>query len=229
MITQLKKHLLDEFGIDFQNDAYLLEAFTHASYVNEHPKEKLKYYERIEFLGDAVIQLCVSEYLFARYPNLPEGKLSKLRSAMVCEDSFSKFAQECHFDEYILLGKGEEKANARQRSSLLCDIFEAFIGALYLDQGKAAVEQFINRVVFPKIDLGWFATYMDHKTELQELLQQSGTRQIVYSMVSEEGPDNAKTYVMQVSVDGEFIGQGAGHSKKAAEQMAAYAALQRLK
>ena len=165
MIIGLTQMLKDDFGIDFKNTALLDEAFTHASYVNEHPREKLKYYERIEFLGDAVMQLCVSEYLFKRYPTLPEGKLSRLRAAMVCEDSFSKFAKECHFDEYIRLGKGEEKANARNRASLLCDIFEAFIGALYLDQGKAVVVSFISRVVFPKLDLGWFDHYLDHKTE----------------------------------------------------------------
>ena len=148
MIIGLTQMLKDDFGIDFKNTALLDEAFTHASYVNEHPREKLKYYERIEFLGDAVMQLCVSEYLFKRYPTLPEGKLSRLRAAMVCEDSFSKFAKECHFDEYIRLGKGEEKANARNRASLLCDIFEAFIGALYLDQGKAVVV----KVAKPKQD-----------------------------------------------------------------------------
>lgn len=109
MIIGLTQMLKDDFGIDFKNTALLDEAFTHASYVNEHPREKLKYYERIEFLGDAVMQLCVSEYLFKRYPTLPEGKLSRFRAAMVCEDSFSKFAKECHFDEYIRLGKGEEK------------------------------------------------------------------------------------------------------------------------
>ena len=150
MIIRLEHHLATTFGIHFHNPALLDEAFTQASYVNEHPKEHLKYYERIEFLGDAVMQLCVSEYLFKRYPTMPEGKLSRLRAAMVCEDSFSKFAKECHFDEYIRLGKGEEKANARQRPSLLCDIFESFIGALYLDQGKDAVVRFISRVVFPQ-------------------------------------------------------------------------------
>ena len=111
-------------------------------------------YERLEFLGDAVMQLCVSEYLFKRFPEMPEGKLSRLRAAMVCEDSFSKFAKECHFDEFIRLGKGEEKNNARQRPSLLCDIFEAFIGALYLDQGKPTVVKFISEVVFPKLSIG---------------------------------------------------------------------------
>ena len=165
MIIGLAKMLHDNFQIDIKNYALFDEAFTHASYVNEHPKENLKYYERIEFLGDAVMQLCVSEYLFKRYPNLPEGKLSRLRAAMVCEDSFSKFAKECHFDEYIRLGKGEEKANARNRPSLLCDIFEAFIGALYLDQGKETVVSFISKVIFPKLDMGWSDHFLDHKTE----------------------------------------------------------------
>ena len=145
--------LHDDFRIDFHNPDLLDEAFTHASYANEHKREHLKYYERIEFLGDAVMQLCVSEYLFKRYPLMPEGKLSRLRAAMVREESFSKFAVECHFDEYIRLGKGEEKSNARQRPALLCDIFEAFIGALYLDQGKDEVVRFIQRVVFPKLDM----------------------------------------------------------------------------
>ena len=229
MIIRLKKYLLTEFGIDFKNDALLDEAFTHASYVNEHPKEALKYYERIEFLGDAVMQLCVSEYLYKRYPTLPEGKLSRLRAAMVCEDSFSKFAKECHFDEYIRLGKGEEKANARQRTSLLCDIFEAFIGALYLDQGKKCVIQFISRIIFPKLDQGWFDHLFDHKTELQEYLQQNGDCKIEYRLLDQQGPDNAKIYEMAVFVNNEKLGQGTGSAKKAAEQMAALEALKKLR
>ena len=107
MITQLQDYLAKTYGIHFNNPALLAEAFTQASYVNEHPHEKLKYYERIEFLGDAVLQLFVSEYIYRRYPELPQGKLTRLRAAMVCEDSFSKFAKECHFDQYIRLGKGE--------------------------------------------------------------------------------------------------------------------------
>ncbi len=229
MLTGLKNYLLTEFGIDFKREDLLAEAFTHASYVNEHPKDGLKYYERIEFLGDAVMQLCVSEYLFARYPTLPEGKLSRLRAAMVCEDSFSRFAKECHFDEYILLGKGEEKANARQRASLLCDIFEAFIGALYLDQGKDCVVKFISKVIFPKLDMGWFDHLFDHKTELQEYLQQNGDCKIQYQMLSQEGPDNAKLYRMAVFANGQELGQGTGSAKKAAEQMAALAALKKLR
>ena len=221
--------LHNDFQIDIKNNDLFDEAFTHASYVNEHPKEKLKYYERIEFLGDAVMQLCVSEYLFERYPMLPEGKLSRLRAAMVCEESFSRFAKECHFDEYIRLGKGEEKANARQRPSLLCDIFEAFIGALYLDQGRKVVIQFIHKVVFPKLDMGWFDHLLDHKTELQEYLQQDGDCAIQYDVLSTEGPDNDRVYQMAVYAEGKLIGKGSGHSKKAAEQMAAKQALKNIR
>lgn len=229
MIIGLAKMLHDNFQIDIKNYALFDEAFTHASYVNEHPKENLKYYERIEFLGDAVMQLCVSEYLFKRYPNLPEGKLSRLRAAMVCEDSFSKFAKECHFDEYIRLGKGEEKANARNRPSLLCDIFEAFIGALYLDQGKETVVSFISKVIFPKLDMGWFDHFLDHKTELQELLQQDGDCEIEYRVLAAEGPDNAKQYYVAVLANQKELGRGMGHTKKAAEQAAANQALKELR
>ncbi|GET08340.1 ribonuclease III [Ligilactobacillus agilis] len=229
MIIGLAKMLHDNFQIDIKNYALFDEAFTHASYVNEHPKENLKYYERIEFLGDAVMQLCVSEYLFKRYPNLPEGKLSRLRAAMVCEDSFSKFAKECHFDEYIRLGKGEEKANARNRPSLLCDIFEAFIGALYLDQGKETVVSFISKVIFPKLDMGWFDHFLDHKTELQELLQQDGDCEIEYQVLAAKGPDNAKQYYVAVLANQKELGRGMGHTKKAAEQAAANQALKELR
>ncbi len=152
MIKKLEQNLATKFNIHFNDPKLLDEAFTQASYVNEHPNQGLKYYERIEFLGDAVLQLTVSEYIYQRYPELPQGKLSRLRAAMVQEDSFSKFALECDFDKYIRLGHGEEMAGARQRPSLLCDIFESFIGALYLDQGKAAVEEFIGQVIFPKLD-----------------------------------------------------------------------------
>ncbi|WP_057896643.1 ribonuclease III [Liquorilactobacillus oeni] len=228
MIIGLTEKIKNDFGINFEHPALLDEAFTHASYVNEHPRKKLKYYERIEFLGDAVMQLCVSEYLYKRYPSMPEGKLSRLRAAMVCEDSFSKFAKECNFDEYIRLGKGEEKANARKRPSLLCDIFEAFVGALYQDQGKQGVDKFISQVVFPKLDMGWFDHLLDHKTELQELLQKNGEVEICYNEVTDEGPEHDKEYTMTVSANDQILGTGSGHSKKAAEQNAANAALKKL-
>jgi len=146
MIEELQDYLAKEFNIHFDNPALLAEAFTQASYVNEHPNQGLKFYERIEFLGDAVLELIVSEYIYKRFPELPQGKLTRLRAAMVCEDSFSKFAKECHFDQYIRLGHGEEMAGARQRPGLLCDIFESFIGALYLDQGLSNGSFFLSSI-----------------------------------------------------------------------------------
>ncbi|KRM18872.1 ribonuclease III [Ligilactobacillus hayakitensis DSM 18933 = JCM 14209] len=229
MLKGLEQMLKKDFDIEFKNHEILEAAFTHVSYLNEKPNLKNRgYYERIEFLGDAVMQLCVSEYIFKKFPKMPEGKLTRLRAAMVCEDSFSKFATECHFNEYIRLGKGEEKGNARQRTSLLCDIFEAFIGALYYDQGKDAVVKFISKVIFPKLDEGWFDHLMDNKTELQEFLQQNGECKIVYGEVSVTGPDNQRTYTMNVSINGKVMGEGTGRTKKLAEQMAAYKALKKL-
>lgn len=225
MLERLQKHLKNEYGIVFHNPKLLAEAFTHASYVNEHPRQNLKYYERIEFLGDAVMQLSVSEYLYKRYPKLNEGKLSRLRAAMVCEDSFSKFAKECNFDKYILLGHGEELAGARNRPSLLCDIFEAFMGALFLDQGRQAVVKFISRIIFPKLDMGWFDHLLDHKTELQEYLQQNGAVKITYSEVADFGPQENRQYEMALNVNDKQIATGIGHTKKAAEQRAAAAGM----
>ncbi len=229
MITELQQYLADEFDIHFKNTDLLAEAFTQASYVNEHPDQNLKFYERIEFLGDAVLQLFVSEYIYKRYPELPQGKLTRLRAAMVCEDSFSKFAKECHFDQYIRLGKGEEMAGARQRPGLLCDIFESFIGALYLDQGRDAVEKFIHRVIFPKLDMGWFDHAVDAKTSLQEFLQRDGDVDIEYHLLAESGSENAPVFKVNVSADGKILAQGTGSSKKHAEMDAASQALKKLR
>lgn len=220
--------LRDRFGIEYQNVDLLSEAFTQSSYVNEHPNLKLQDYQRIEFLGDAVMELTISEYLYAKYPNYPEGKLTRLRAAIVCEDSFSAFARECHFDRYIKLGKGEEKNGARDRNSLLCDIFESFVGSLYLDQGKEAVQRFVAQVVFPKVEQGAFSYVMDHKTNLQEFLQKDGEVEISYPLVAEAGPANDAQFTVQVVARGEVLGQGTGHTKKAAEQAAAEVALRKL-
>jgi ribonuclease-3 len=225
MISELQAYLKKEYGIEFNDPSLLAEAFTQASYVNEHPNQGLKFYERIEFLGDAVLQLFVSEYIYKRYPQLPQGKLTRLRAAMVCEDSFSKFAKECHFDQYIRLGRGEEMAGARQRPGLLCDIFESFIGALYLDQGRDAVEKFIHRVIFPKLDMGWFDHAVDAKTSLQEFLQRDGDVDIEYHLLAESGSENAPVFKVNVSANGKVIGTGSGSSKKHAEMAAAKAAL----
>ncbi|EHL95834.1 ribonuclease III [Lentilactobacillus parafarraginis F0439] len=214
-----------DFNIHVDDQDLLDEAFTQASYVNEHRDQNLKFYERLEFLGDAVLQLIVSEYIFTRYPKLPQGRLTRLRAAMVNEQSFSTFARECHFNKYIRLGKGEEKAGARDRDSLLCDIFESFVGALYLDQGKKVVEGFVQQVIFPKLDEGMFAEFFDHKTELQELAQEDGPVDIDYELVDEYGPENDRLFKVNVAIDHKVLGIGVGHSKKDAEQKAAQQAL----
>ncbi|MFD1126172.1 ribonuclease III [Lentilactobacillus raoultii] len=225
MIPGLNEMLKQDFNIHVTDQDLLDEAFTQASYVNEHRDQHLKFYERLEFLGDAVLQLIVSEYIFKRYPKLPQGRLTRLRAAMVNEQSFSTFARECHFDRYIRLGKGEEKAGARNRDSLLCDIFESFVGALYLDQGKKVVEGFVQQVIFPKLDEGMFAKFFDHKTELQELAQADGPVDIDYELVDEYGPDNDRLFKVNVAINDQILGVGEGHSKKDAEQRAAQEAL----
>ncbi|MFC6182008.1 ribonuclease III [Lactiplantibacillus daowaiensis] len=221
MITELAAMLQERFGITFKNPDLLAEAFTQASYVNEHQDQQLKFYERVEFLGDAVLELIVSEYLYKRYKDMPQGKLTRLRAAMVCEDSFASFARECNFPQYIRLGKGEQKARAWERDSLLCDIFESFVGALYLDQGRAPVQKFVETVIFPKLDEGRFDGVFDYKTTLQEYLQQAGDVAIDYQLVEQDGPANERSYEISVAANGKKIGKGWGHSKKEAEQSAA--------
>ncbi|ANK59385.1 ribonuclease III [Loigolactobacillus backii] len=228
MNEKFLKELKAKFGIEYHNLALLEEAFTQSSYVNEHPELQLQDYQRIEFLGDAVMELTVSDYLYKKYPNYPEGKLTRLRAAIVCEDSFSAFARECHFDQYILLGRGEEKNGARNRNSLLCDIFESFVGSLYLDQGKAAVTKFVQQVVFPKVEAGAFSYVMDHKTNLQEYLQKDGEVEISYHLVAEAMPTNNQQFTVEVVAKSKVLGTGSGHTKKAAEQVAAEVALDRL-
>ncbi len=218
-------HLKTKFGLVFQDLSYLEEAFTHSSYVNEHRNLKLKDNERIEFLGDAVLELTVSRFLYELYPNVPEGKLTRLRATIVCEASFSQFAKEYEFDQFIRLGKGEERMNGRKRPALLCDLFESFVGALYLDQGLDGVLFFLEQTIFPKIKSGAFSHVMDHKTNLQEFLQQKGEIEIEYNLVDEIGPAHQKAFVVEVLAEGQLLGQGQGKTKKAAEQVAAENAL----
>ncbi|MGX7245078.1 ribonuclease III [Enterococcus quebecensis] len=225
MDNQLTTELKERYGIVFHDVNLLEQAFTHSSYVNEHRYLKLSDNERLEFLGDAVLELLVSQYLYKQFPEMPEGKLTKMRAAIVREDSLSKFAKECHFDQYILLGKGEENSGGRGRPALLCDLFEAFLGALFLDQKVDAVKKFIGEVIFPKIDAGAFSHEMDHKTHLQEVLQRQGDVTIEYRLVNEEGPAHDRIFFVEVYVNEKMIGTGQGKSKKLAEQDAAEKAL----
>ncbi|SJZ48011.1 ribonuclease-3 [Pilibacter termitis] len=227
-MKELQDKLLKEFEIQFQDEAILSQAFTHSSYVNEHRTLGLEDNERLEFLGDAVLEYLISDFLYKEYSEYPEGKLSKLRSSIVREESLSYFAVECGFDEHILLGKGEEISGGRSRPSLLCDLFEAFLGALTLDQGLDVSKKFIQNVMVEKIKAGIFHQEMDFKTRLQEELQQNGEVSIRYDLVEEIGPAHEKIFVIDVYADEKKIGFGSGKSKKQAEQAAASNALENL-
>lgn len=223
--SEFVSELRHRYGIEFKNLALLDEAFTHSSYVNEHQELGLKDNERLEFLGDAVLEITVSDYLYRKYPDEPEGQLTRMRAAIVQTKSFSAFSKEAHFDQYIRLGKGEENAGARKRLTLLEDLFEAFNGALYLDQGRAANIRFAQQVIFPKIDAGEFSAEMDHKTALQEFVQKDGEVKIEYQLLGESGPAHDRQFHVDVEVDGKVLGTGYGKNKKAAEQAAAKDAL----
>ncbi|MGL4819280.1 MAG: ribonuclease III [Bacilli bacterium] len=219
----------EHIDIHFQNEQLLQQAFTHSSYVNEHRYTTLKDNERLEFLGDAVLELTISQYLFHTYPNMSEGELTKLRAGIVCEPSLVTIANELNFGKLVLLGKGEEMTGGRNRPALLADAFESFVGALYLDQGMDSVVRFLEQYVFPKIDAGAFSHMMDYKSELQEWIQKDGAGTVEYRIVREDGPAHNRLFVMNVFVNGQMCGNGSGKSKKEAEQRAAKEALSQLK
>ncbi|AQQ55108.1 ribonuclease III [Planococcus lenghuensis] len=222
------ERLQQELGITFKQPTLLYQAFTHSSYVNEHRKRYYTDNERLEFLGDAVLELSVSHYLFKHYPKMSEGELTKLRAAVVCEPSLVLFANELDFGRYVLLGKGEELTGGRERPALLADAFESFVGALYLDQGLEPVVQFLERVLFPKVEIGAFSHVMDYKSQLQELIQQKNRGPLVYEIVEEKGPAHNRTFVTEVALDSQVLGTGEGRSKKEAEQQAAMVAIRKL-
>ena len=220
-MKELQTVLKNHFAIEFADKKLLETAFTHTSYANEHRLLKISHNERLEFLGDAVLQLIISEYLYTKYPKRPEGDLSKLRSMIVREESLAGFARDCQFDQFIKLGRGEEKSGGRNRDTILGDLFEAFLGALLLDKGVEAVKSFLYQVMIPKVEAGDFERVTDYKTKLQELLQINGDVEITYQVVSETGPAHAKNFEVAVLINGRKSGQGQGRSKKLAEQEAA--------
>jgi ribonuclease-3 len=219
------KQLQSQLGIFFRDTHILKQAFTHSSYVNENRMANHKDNERLEFLGDAVLQLTVSHYLFQMYPHRPEGELTKLRASIVCEPSLVLFAEDLDFGAYVHLGKGEEITGGRTRPALLADVFEAFIGALYLDQGLEAAKAFLETYLFPKISADGKPQIADYKTVLQEHIQQRGLGLLEYKIVDERGPAHEKEFVSEVFMDEALLGRGSGRSKKEAEQQAAAQAL----
>ncbi|RLL45286.1 ribonuclease III [Oceanobacillus piezotolerans] len=220
-VTQLES----KFNLTFHNHDLIKQAFTHSSYVNEHRNEVFSDNERLEFLGDAVLELGVSQFLYRNEQSMPEGEMTKLRAAIVCEPSLMGFAQELDFGKYLLLGKGEEQTGGRERPAILADVFEAFLGALYLDQGFETALAFLENYIFPKIKSGAFSHEMDYKSQLQELVQQDKNKAIEYKIVDERGPSHNKEFVAHVYVNSDKTGEGIGRTKKEAEQRAAKRAL----
>lgn len=225
MDKELQDLLKDRFEIVYHDVDLLEQAFTHSSYVNEHRYLKLEDNERLEFLGDAVLELLVSRFIYDTFTDVPEGVLTKMRSRIVREDSLCKFALQCGFDKFVKLGRGEEASGGRTRPALLCDLFESFLGSLYLDQGLSAALKFLQTIVFPKIEAGVFSHEMDYKTQLQEVLQRGGDVDIDYRLISDEGPAHEKLFCTEIWADEQKLGTGTGKSKKAAEQAAAKNAL----
>ncbi len=228
MIKGLVEHVADTFGITFKDTDLLETAFTHSSYANDHREENLEHLERLEFLGDAVIELIVSDYLYKEYNDLPEGQLTKMRAAAVRAETLAQLAIESELPQFILLGRGEEQANGRERISLLCDVFEAFVGAIYLDQGTKTARSVLAQLLFPKITAGDFSHGMDYKTALQEWMQKDGIVQISYEVIDTFGPDHAREFKVEVRIEGDPMGTGVGSSKKRAEQNAAKVAYKNL-
>ena len=209
-------------NIDYQfKDKTLYQtAMTHSSYANEHPGNHLHHNERLEFLGDSVLGFVTADYLFTHYPELPEGELTKLRAAVVCEGALCEIARELGIPREIRLGHGEETGGGRERPSILADATEAPLGAIYLDGGLANAKEFIHRFILN--DIEHKQLFYDSKTILQEMVQAESKESLSYELLREEGPDHNKSFEVCVKLGGREIGRGTGRTKKAAEQVAAY-------
>lgn len=211
---------------NFKNKRLLREALTHSSFANEHKSSNMKCNERLEFLGDAVLSIVVADYIFNNCPQLPEGELTKLRAALVCEKALFKFGKTINLGEYLLLSKGEKNGGGAERPSIVSDAFEAVIAAIYLDSGMEAAKKHILRFVIPEINNRNTKPFKDYKTTLQEIVQKNPGEKLQYQLVSETGPDHDKHFVFDVLLNSNVIGTGGGRSKKEAEQNAAREALE---
>lgn len=214
--------ILDDLGVQPNNISLYEKAFTHTSYANENNTES---YERLEFLGDAVLELVMSDYLY-RNTEYEEGKMTKLRSHYVCENACNEYALMLGLNEYLKLGHGEEESGGRTRKAIVADIFESFIGALFLDQGLDTVKKFIYDNIVPIIESKTLDFFMDYKSVLQELVQ-TDKRSLEYVVIDEQGPSHDKTFTTVVKIDNIVYGKGVAHSKKEAEQEAARDALKK--
>ena len=224
-MSELKK-FQSIIGYQFNNEELLKQALTHSSYANEKHLKKLSDNERLEFLGDAVLELTSSEFLFAHYPNLSEGELTKLRASIVCEPTLAMCTEAIHLGHFLFLGKGEDQTGGRKRKSVLSDALEAVIGAIYLDGGFANAKEFVEKFILT--DIEHKQLFYDSKTILQEVVQ-GKHEQLSYVLLEEVGPDHDKSFTVGVMIGEKQVSTGTGHTKKSAEQEAAYRALLLLK
>lgn len=221
--------LEERLGYSFRNRALLETALTHSSYANENRASGIVCNERLEFLGDSVLGVTVADFLYQHFPDMPEGRMTRLRAELVCEQSLHRVALELHLGDYLRLGKGEEHNGGRKRASILSDAVEAVIAAMYLDAGMETAAEFIHRCLLDDVRAIETPSFTDYKTSLQELVQRHSGQVLSYELVGEEGPDHAKTFRVQVCLNGEPLGRGTGRTKKEAEQTAAANALEALR
>lgn len=214
-------------GYKFNDERLLTQALIHSSYANEKHMKKYSDNERLEFLGDAVLELVSSEFLYQNYPELPEGDLTKLRASLVCEPTLADCTPQIRLGEFICLGKGEDMTGGRKRKSILSDALEAVIGAIYLDGGFTNAKEFVLKYILT--DIEHKKLFYDSKTILQEVVQGNYEEELNYRLIKEEGPDHDKSFSVEARIGEKVIGTGTGHTKKAAEQQAAYQALLVLK
>lgn len=221
------QELEQKIGYSFQNKNLLLTALTHSSYANERHRDSSESYERLEFLGDSILGYITAEFLYRHHPAIPEGRMTRLRAELVCEVSLHQIAQRLELGRVMRLGKGEEHTGGRERPSILADMVESIIAAMYLDSGSLdEPRRFIMTQLLDRADLGVQHRVADYKTDLQELVQRKPNQYITYEMIRQTGPDHDKTFTFRVSVNGTAAGEGSGRTKKEAEQMAAKQALE---
>lgn len=221
------KELEQKIGYVFKDKSLIERALMHSSYTNEKYLKKYECNERLEFLGDAVLELVSSAYLFNEFPKVSEGELTKTRASMVCEPSLAMCARDIGLGDYLLLGKGEEATGGRKRDSITSDAMEALIGAIYLDGGFTNAKEFIHHFILT--DLEDKKLFYDSKTILQEIVQANMTGNVSYELIDEQGPDHNKIFEVEARIGGKAWGRGKGSSKKSAEQQAAYEAILNLR
>ena len=226
-LNKKMQELEQKINYSFQSKSLLEQALTHSSYANEKKLGKLGCNERLEFLGDAVLEVVSSEFLYNKFPSLPEGELTKKRASLVCEPSLAFCAREFGLQEYLLLGKGEDMTGGRQRDSIVSDATEALLGAIYLDGGFASAKEFILRFILT--DIEHKQLFYDSKTILQEIVQAEFKEELSYRIIAETGPDHDKLFEVEALIGEQVIGTGEGRTKKSAEQEAAYHGILKLR